>query len=201
MKFLYLQVVPTQHSPGALPPKPLAGTVDFHCTEITRSSAGTLSTLQPAEPLAFAPRQSRDAGVLPCGAGPFSSPASRSCFPAWFSLSADWSTTAWNTNSYLPSGTLERRVFPWPYIPSNYRLLLFSLPFSQVSHQVDYTRVCFPTSYLPFILKFNPASSLPEGLLSPFSRCLTFCTSNSGVSLGPSSTRIQLPTRCFPWSR
>lgn len=42
-------------------------------------------------------------GVLPCGAGPFSSPASRSCFPAWFSLSADWSTTAWNTNSYLPS--------------------------------------------------------------------------------------------------
>lgn len=61
MKFLYLQVVPTQHSPGALPPKPLAGTVDFHCTEITRSSAGTLSTLQPAEPLAFAPRRSRDA--------------------------------------------------------------------------------------------------------------------------------------------
>lgn len=97
--------------------------------------------------------------------------------------------------------TREGRVFPWPYIPSNYRLLLFSLPFSRVSHEVDYTRVCFPTSYLPFILKFNPASSLPKGLLSPFRRCLTFCTSNSGVSLGPSSTRIQLPTRCFPWSR
>lgn len=72
---------------------------------------------------------------------------------------------------------------------------------SRVSHQVDYTRVCFPTSYLPFILKFNPASSLPAGLLSPFGCCLTFCTSNSGVSLGPSSTRIQLPTRCFPWFR
>lgn len=30
-----LQVVPTEHSPVALPPKPFAGTMDFHCTEIT----------------------------------------------------------------------------------------------------------------------------------------------------------------------
>lgn len=169
MKFLYLQVVPTQHSPGALPPKPLAGTVDFHCTEITRSSAGTLSTLQPAEPLAFAPRRSRDAGVLPCGAGPFSSPASRSCFPAWFSLSADWSTTAWNTNSYLPSGTLKREGSPLgPTFPPTIVFSSFPFPLAGCHTRLTILASAFP----PPICRSSSSSTrhppCPRGCSHPF---------------------------------
>lgn len=84
-------------------------------------------------------------GVLPCGAGPFSSPASHSCFPAWFSLSADWSTTAWNTNSYLPSGTLKREGSPLgPTFPPTIVFSSFPFPLAGCHTRLTILASAFP---------------------------------------------------------